>query len=476
MNSTPKSHVKRKRGIALSANGLRRLNQAIHAAEAGENHGKRFTVEELSHRTSISTSTLSRLWTAKSGVDRRTLHLLFNAFKLDLLDSDLQPCLDDVPPPSPQPSPTPDPTIGQIPYPSGPVAVDSPRYIGRSEADDRASQEILQPGCVIRIKAPSGFGKTSLLLRLLQHCQQLGYATVAIDLQQADRDTLADSHAFLRWFCAVLSLKLELDSHLDHYWDDLLGSKLSTTLYLRESILPQVRRPLVLVITEVERVFAWPNTAQALLPLLRSWHEEAQHDDIWKQLRLVVTYSTDAYLPLDINQSPFNVGLPLILPEFSREQVQTLATLYPVHWPEGDGDRLLALIGGNPALVGLALYHLHQGMPLDDLLHSACTLEGIYRNHLQRLLAQLNANPQWIDRLAPLIWAEGADWQQHHCPSREHRINQIGLDPSLAYKLEGIGLIKPTSNGWQLSCELYRVALQTYLFNADHPSSNHHAS
>ncbi len=451
MTSTPnpKSSTKRKRGISLSPSGLRRLNQAIQIVEASENAGKRFTVEELSKRTGISTSTLSRLWASKSGIDRRILHLLFNAFKLDLLDGDLQIDSDEVEAKEIQSWASTASTIVQIPYPSGSLPVDSPRYVSRPEVDDRALHEIVQPSCVLRIKAPSGFGKTSLLLRLLHHCNQLGYATVSINLQQADTEALSDSHAFFRWFRAVLALKLKLDSSQDQYWDELLGSKLSTTLYLRETVLPQLHRPLVLIINEVEQVFEYADTARNFLPLLRLWHEEAQHDEVWQQLRLVVAYSTDAYLPLDINQSPFNVGLPLTLPEFNQEQVQTLAQLYSVSWSEQDCDRILALSGGNPALVSLALYHLNQGMTFDELLQSACTLKGIYRNHLQRLLAQVNGNAQWTERLAPLV--QGTD--------------AIHLDPIFAYKLEGIGLIQPTSGGWKLSCELYRTAFQTYLLN-----------
>ncbi len=458
MNSNPPPAGKRKRGIALTANGLRRLNQAIQAAEVAEHEGKRFTAEELSQRVGVSTSTLSRLWTSKAGVDRRSLTLLFNAFNLILLESDWQPVGDEADilglPPWVE---TASLRTAPSPYPSGPVPLDSDRYIHRPGIDDRALQEILQPGCVIRIKAPSGFGKTSLLLRLLQQAKQQGYHTVAIDLQQADTETLGQPHAFLRWLCVVLCHKLTCGISLDQYWDELLGSKLSTTLYVREAILATLERPLVLVFNEVERIFEHPETAKSLLPLLRSWHEEAQHDEVWQRLRLVVAYSTDAYLPLDINQSPFNVGLPLTLPPLTRAQVETLAQTYAVTWNEPDGDRLLALLDGNPTLINLALYHLHQGMAVADLLRSAASSEGIYRNHLQRLLAQLNANPHWLEQIRPLV--------QPDAIAATDATPRILLDPILAYKLEGMGLIQPTPQGWQLSCKLYQAYLQTYLFN-----------
>lgn len=457
MNSNPHAS-KRKRGMALSASGLRRLSRAIQVAEAEENEGKRFTAEELSQRAGISTSTLSRLWTSKVGVDRRTLMLLFHAFKLVLQDDDLQLSGEEIETAIAPPWADGATVVALAsPYPSGPVPLNSDRYIRRPGVDDRALQEILQPGCVIRIKAPSGFGKTSLLLRLLHQVKQQGYNTVAIDLQQADTETLSQPHAFLRWFCAVLCRKLECGTSLDQYWDDLLGSKLSTTLYVREAILSVVERPLVLVFNEMERIFEHPETARNFLPLLRSWHEEAQHDEVWKRLRLVVSYSTDAYLPLDINQSPFNVGLPLTLPPLTREQVQALAQAYTVTWDEPDCDRLLDLLDGNPTLINLALYHLHQGMAVDSLLRSAASSEGIYRNHLQRLLAQINANPQWVEQIKPLLCNDAIE------QTDENR--RIVLDPMLAYKLEGLGLIQPTSNGWQLSCKLYQEYFQTYLFN-----------
>lgn len=96
-------------------------------------------------------------------------------------------------------------------------------------------------------------------------------------------------------------------------------------------------------------------------------------------------------------------------------------------------------------------------MAVDSLLRSAASSEGIYRNHLQRLLAQINANPQGVEQIKPLLCNDAIE------QTDENR--RIVLDPMLAYKLEGLGLIQPTSNGWQLSCKLYQEYFQTYLFN-----------
>jgi transcriptional regulator with XRE-family HTH domain len=430
-------------------------------AEVQENQGERFTVEELSERTGLSTSTFSRLWTSKSGVDRRTLRLLFSAFQLELQDSDIQQELE---PPLPDLSPPVDPIPASLSppmkYPSGPVPLNSRCYIQRPGIDDRALQEITQPGCVVRIKAPSGFGKTSLVSRMLHYAEHLGYATVQIDLQQAETTTLGQTSSFLRWFCLALSRKLGLESKLEDYWDQLSGSKLSTTIYLQDYILTQVNRPLVLAINELNCLFEHPETAQNVLPLLRSWHEEAQQDELWQRLRLVVAYSTDTYLPLDINQSPFNVGLPLLLPEFTADQVEALASAFCQNWEASPGwkfapediHRLLTLIGGNPLLVNIALYYLCNGMSLDELLQSACTPDGIYRSYLQRLFSQINQNPQWVNILENLTTSGSVG---------------ISLDPLLAYKLEGMGLIQPTVDGWRFRCELYRRYFQTYPFLTD---------
>lgn len=444
-NPMKKAQIKRKRGVCLSASGIRRLRQAIHDAEVAENGGRRLTTEALSNRAGVSVSTVSRLWSSQSGVDQRTLRLIFSAFKLELEDGDVQGLED-------AGSPGPVAAVSRSGYPSGPVPLDSPFYVLRPPIESLAFAEIDQPGCVIRIKAPAGFGKSSLLLRILQQARCRGGITATIDFQQADLDVLTDASACLQWLCMALSIKLGLAPRLTDYWNELAGPALSATLYLREYILKQADRPVVLAINELNRILAYPAAASAVLPLLRSWHEEAKHDAVWQHLRLVVVYSTDVYLPLDINQSPFNIGLPLTLPEFTLEQVQALADRHHLAWEGEQAACLMALLGGNPTLVRVALYHLSRGdLSLDVLLQTAGSRQGIFRNHLQRLLSRLQASPLLFEPLRALATAQAA----------------MPLESILAYQLEELGLIKPASRGWQLSCELYRVYLQQYFARQD---------
>ncbi len=42
----------------------------------------------------------------------------------------------------------------------------------------------------------------------------------------------------------------------------------------------------------------------------------------------MLVHSIEVYLPLDVNRSPFNVGLPIELVDFSLEQILSLSDLH----------------------------------------------------------------------------------------------------------------------------------------------------
>lgn len=152
-----------------------------------------------------------------------------------------------------------------------------------------------------------------------------------------------------------------------------------------------------------------------------------------------------------LNQSPFNVGLPIVLNGFSLEQVQQLAQCYRLNWKDSEEAQLLmATVGGHPALIHTALYHLSQGkMTLAQLLEAAPTRTGIYHHHLQRLWATLQQQPNLAIALYQVIKAP----------------QPIQLEPILTYKLSSIGLIKLHENQAVLSCQLYRQYFQNQQYN-----------
>lgn len=335
-------------------------------------------------------------------------------------------------------------------FPGRPVSSETPFYIER--LDDHYSsiierlcvETVSKPGALIRIRATKKMGKTSLMNHILKEAQDRDHQTINLNLLQAEPEKLDNLDHFLRWFCSNISYKLHLDLPLDDYWDnEYLGSKSSCTTYFQAYLLEQIDAPLVLGLDNVDRLFEYPKTAEEFFPLLRSWHEEANNQEIWQKLRLLVAHATEVYINLDLDQSPFgNVGLPIRLPELTLEQVQQLAKHYGLNWTgRSEAEQLMEMVGGHPYLIQLALYWLRQKhKTLTQLLQAAPTQNGIYRNHLLRLWAQLQEYPELAAALKTVIEAEGS----------------VPLGLTVAYKLEAMGLVKFEGNQVRCSCKLYR--------------------
>jgi hypothetical protein len=338
-------------------------------------------------------------------------------------------------------------SIGVSELPNTPLPLDSALYVPRLPIETLAYDEIIKPGALIKIKAAKNMGKTSLVMRITAQAQARGYRTVRLNLLQADESVLSNLERLLRWFCANVTLQLGLESLLNDYWDADLGFKVSCTTYLQGYILAQLDSPLVITLDEVNRLFKYANVAQEFLPLLRFWHEEANNVSIWQKLRLIVTHSTENYVSLNINRSPFNVGLSLTLKEFNSSQIEELAKKYGL-----DQDKfqiqpeqiktLANVVGGHPYLVNLAFCALvTQNNNLEQIIQEATTDTGIYRDHLRGHLIALGEYPELAHAFKQVINADQA----------------VPLNSIIAYELESMGLVKLTGNETTPFCELYRL-------------------
>ncbi|MDB9315043.1 AAA-like domain-containing protein [Spirulina sp. CS-785/01] len=340
-------------------------------------------------------------------------------------------------------------TKNPLEYPEGIVPLDSPFYIERPPLEAFCIQEILKPHSLIRIKGPRKMGKTSLLTRILFAAQQQNYQTVNISLNAADSQLLENSHTFLRWVCANIAIQLEINKKVNQYWDEELGAIVSASFYLQNCILKNVQTPLVLAFDEINQLFEFPTLARDFLALLRSWYEETRNIERWKKLRLLIVHSTDVYIPIEINHSPFNVGTAVEIKPFTIGQVNLLAQRHGIYLDAEKLQQLMEKIGGFPYLVRLLLYHsVYTDMDVESILKDSNYFTAIYQHHLQGQLWHLLKKPELATA-----------YQQVVNSTKPVELNQV-----TAFKLNSLGLIQLTQspnpylpkNYAIPSCELYR--------------------
>jgi hypothetical protein len=352
-------------------------------------------------------------------------------------------------PESEEPEPIPGKPI-VLELPEGQVPLNSMFYIERPPIESLCYETMQQPGSLIRIKASKRMGKTSLMIRILQKAREQGFRTIPLSLRLAEISIFKDLNRFLQWFCATISRSLETPNRLAGYWDEIFGASYNTTDYFENYLLPLVKTPIVLALDDVDVVFRHPEIASDFFSLLRAWHEKARYGDassnIWQNLRLVVIHSTEVYIPLNINQSPFNVGLSIELPEFTLEQVRELASRYPLDVTTQLGEQgivsLMALVRGNPYLVRLALYHISRGdVSLNQLLRTATSENSIFSDYLRQQLLYLEQHPQ-LESVYSLIV--------------NSPLSTVELEPARVYELQSLGMVRVENNQALPSCELYR--------------------
>ena len=440
MNQTQKIRSRRRRGIILTAQGWEKLLQAKSDAEYENNSGKRYSLESLSELTGLDTNTLSKVWSQETPVDKRTLKSCFAAFNLTLASTDYyypEVASEKREEPEPrEPEPHSQPEV-----PGGQMAVNSPFYLERSPIEAKCYQTIRQPGSLIRLKAAKGSGKSSLMSRILAQAAQSGGRALPVSFQLADTAIFQNLDTFLKWFCNYITLKLRLPLNLEEHWSDFLGSKISCSAYFENYLLPQIQKPLVLGLDEVDRLFNYPAIAEDFFGLLRNWHEEAKNLEIWQRLHLIIVHSTEVYIPLNVNKSPFNVGLPIYLPALTEEQVQDLTRRYQLNWSLEQVQKLMVIVGGSPYLVQMALYHIqNQQITFEELEQISADSPNIYRDHLQQQMWSLNQNPELKTAFAHVVNSD----------------DPVELDMVKAFKLESIGLISLQGKQAVPSCQLYK--------------------
>ncbi|NET14273.1 MAG: hypothetical protein F6K08_16265 [Okeania sp. SIO1H6] len=334
--------------------------------------------------------------------------------------------------------------------PGRPEKIDSHFYIERHRIkrctiESECYEAIEQPGSLVRIKAPSRMGKTSLIKKIQDKANKNNYFPVYLRFDTLiEPDNINNINNFLKAFNKNIKSQLpDVSSGLS--WDDN-NAKISCTQAFKE-LLINLNKNVVLLLDEVNEIFNYPEISKNFFAMLRSWYEESNNSEIWENLRMVIAYSTEYHGKLDIYQSPFNVGLPIELKEFIPEQVNQLAYLHQL-----DAEivnPLMSMVGGHPYLVRLGLYKMVQDeLKIKDLLKDAPTESGIYQDHLSMLLEIMENNPK-----IKTVFCEILANYPVRLPNKNREVRQ----------LEAMGLIKTKGDLAEPRCQLYQKYFQDRL-------------
>ncbi|MEA5553043.1 AAA-like domain-containing protein [Anabaena cylindrica UHCC 0172] len=330
----------------------------------------------------------------------------------------------------------------------GQVPLNSRFYIERPNIESNCYQTILEPGALIRIKAPKKMGKTSLMSRILNHGVKQGYQKVSIDLWSPE--ILTDISTFLQWFCALVSEELNLEIQLEKYWKRFLTNQQNCSKYFSDYLLTQITQPIVLGLDDIDEIFSYPQIAGEFFKLLRSWNEKGKNSDVWQKLRIVIAHSQEVYIQLDANHSPFNVGSSFELGEFNQLQIKELIKRHGLNWSEQEIQKLIDMIDGHPYLLRVALYYLAKGqINLDDFLKNAPTEAGLYRDHFSKYLSVLEDNENLKIAMKKVVESD----------------TPVQLDAKIAFKLRSLGLVEAKENKVIPLCNLYRLYFLDRLSN-----------
>ena len=337
-------------------------------------------------------------------------------------------------------------------FPEGPIALNSPLYLQRTRCESICYETIAKPGSLIRIKGAKWMGKTSLVNRILNQARSQGQKTVYLDCGSIEHSIVQDLDRLLSWLCAMVSRQLALDNMVREYWDtDILGSNDNCTVYFEEYILAQTKGEIVFALDNIDKLFAYTEVVEDFFSLLRSWHEKGKVYPCWTRLKLVLAHSTEVYIRLNIDRSPFNTGVPILLEEFTSTQVEFLASIYQLEWKQDQIMQLMDLIGGHPYLIRLAMYHIRSTQAtVKQFVKEALSETGIYSSLLLRLFSIIKQSPELASALTKVV--------SSNVP--------IELNPLHIYQLHSIGLVRQQDNLVFPRCKLYQSYFNRVLPNS----------
>ena len=222
----------------------------------------------------------------------------------------------------------------------GPVQPDRPCYIER--VADQLLLEAVREQRFCHVLAPRASGKSSLMARAIRELRAEAYLAAVVDLGQIGaRGESADPG---RWYYSIayrIVRELRLRIELQTWWQEksALMSEQRLAEFFWEIVLTHTTSQVVIFFDEIERAQDVPFSHE-LFAAIRGCYTNRSTESDYSRLNFVVlgTAAPSELCP-DSSASPFEIGRPLELPDFTLEETYGLAPGF-----EGGGEQSRALL------------------------------------------------------------------------------------------------------------------------------------
>jgi hypothetical protein len=322
-------------------------------------------------------------------------------------------------------------------------------YIERDSVEHKCYKAIETPCAFIRIKGPWQMGKTSLMAKILDHAHKCGFATVRLSIQAAGSRVLSDYELLLKWICFNTARELGLNPSMEEYWDSIFGPNENYRDYLARYLLPKIGSGLVLALDEVDLIGQNPGLEADFFGLLRALHEEGRFkkEKELQKISFIIAHSFEFHLT-DINQSPFNVGLPIVMPLFDLAETLDLSRRFGLNLAEDQLNEMMGLLNGHPFLLQEAFGAIASGsLALQEIFSSVNVKNRLFGDHLSHFSMLLESKPDLKQAMKEVVHAE----------------TPVVLSSSNILSLKSLGLIAEEASGAKPANLLYKEYFCRYL-------------
>ncbi|MDQ1354724.1 MAG: hypothetical protein QG657_5033, partial [Acidobacteriota bacterium] len=270
----------------------------------------------------------------------------------------------------------------------GTLRADAPSYIER--AADRELYEHTLAGDFCYVLTPRQMGKSSLMARTAGRLKKEGVRTAILDLTQIGTEQEKQSAG--QWYYGIayrIVKELGIAVNLSDWWGERgkLPALQRLTEFFGDVVLAGTKEPVVIFVDEIDTTIGLRFSDDFFAAVRACYNARATQPEYRRLSFVLLGVATPSQLIKDARRTPFNIGHPIELTDFTYEEALPLAQCLAADRGQGEEalKRILYWSGGHPYLTQ-RLCQLAAGEKAT--VSGSAAIDGLVQKHFLALEAQ----------------------------------------------------------------------------------------